>query len=76
MQLQDVEKLIQNGESETVEFKRPSGQRTTAAKTLCGMLDGTEGMVLFGVTDKGNLAQPTLFDFMQGGPGVVSHCKG
>ena len=69
MQLQDVEKLIQNGESETVEFKRSTGQRTTAAKTLCGMLNGTKGMVLFGVTDKGNPAQPTLFDFMEGGPG-------
>ena len=54
MQLQDVEKLIQNGESETVEFKRFTGHCTTAAKTLCGMLNGTEGMVLFGVTDKGN----------------------
>ncbi|MDL1962376.1 MAG: putative DNA binding domain-containing protein [Deltaproteobacteria bacterium] len=68
MQLQDVKKLIQNGESETVEFKRSTGQRTTAAKTLCGMLNGTGGMVLFGVTDKGNPAQATLFDFMQGGP--------
>ena len=39
MQLQDVEKLIQTGESETVEFKRSNGQRTTTAKTLCGMLE-------------------------------------
>ena len=31
MQLQDVEKLIQDGESETVEFKRSTGQRTTTA---------------------------------------------
>ena len=69
MQLQDVEKLIRNGEFETVEFKRSTGQRTVAPKTLCGMLNGTEGMVLFGVTDKGNPAQPTLFDFMEGGPG-------
>jgi len=69
MQLQDVEKLIRNGESETVEFKMPMGQRTTAAKTLCGMLNGTGGMVLFAVTGKGNPAQPTLFDFMKGGPG-------
>ncbi len=55
MQLQDVEKLIQSGESETVEFKMSTGQRTTAAKTLCGMLNGTEGMVLFGVTGKANM---------------------
>ena len=41
MQLQGVEKLIRNGESETVEFKKSTGQRTTAAKTLCGMLKGT-----------------------------------
>ncbi len=68
MQLQDVEKLIQNDESETVEFKRPTGQRITAAKTLCGMLNGTGGMVLFDVTDKDNPAQPALFDLMEGGP--------
>ena len=34
MQLQDVERLIQNGESEAVEFKKSTGQCTTAAKTL------------------------------------------
>ena len=28
MQLQNVEKLIRNGESETVEFKKSTGQRT------------------------------------------------
>ena len=44
MQLQDVEKLIRNGESETVEFKKSTGQPTTAAKTLCAMLNGTRGM--------------------------------
>ena len=69
MQVEDVEKLIRNGESETVEFKRSAGQRTTAAKTLCGMLNGTGGMVLFGVTGKGNPVQSKLFDFMEGGPG-------
>ncbi len=69
MQLQDVKKLIQYGEFETVEFKSSTGQRTTAANTLCAMLKGTGGMVLFGVTGKGNPIQPTLFDFMEGGPG-------
>ena len=69
MQLQNVEKLIQYGESESVEFKRSIGQRTTAVKSLCGMLKRTGGMVLFGVTGKGNPAQPTLFHFMKGRPG-------
>lgn len=68
MQLQDVEKLIQSGESEAVEFKKYTGQRTTTAKTLCGMLNGTEGMILFGVNYKGNPAQSMLLDFMEGGP--------
>jgi len=43
MQLQDVEKLIRNGESEALEFKRSTGQCTTAVKSLCGMLNRTEG---------------------------------
>ncbi len=43
MQLQDVEKLIQYGEPETVEFKKSTGLRTTAAKTLFGMLNRTGG---------------------------------
>jgi len=44
MQLQDVEKLIRNGEFETFELKRSTSQRTTAAKTLCGILNGTGGI--------------------------------
>jgi len=50
MQLQDVEKLIRNGESETVEFKKSTGQLRRAAETLCSMLNGRGDMVLFGVT--------------------------
>ena len=67
MQLQDVEKLIHYGESGAFEFKRSTGQRTTAAKTLCAILKGTGGMALFGVTGKGNPAQPKLFDSMEEG---------
>ena len=67
MQLQDVERLTQKGESETVEFKKSTGQCITAAKTLCGMVNGTGTMVFFGVTDKDSPAHTTLFDFMEGG---------
>jgi len=56
MQLQVVEKLIRNGESETVGFKKSIDQRTNAAKTFCGTLNGTGDIVLFGVTGKGNPA--------------------
>ena len=55
MNLADLGKLISGGESDRVEFKRSTGQRTAAAKTVCGMLNGLGGFVLFGVTDKGKL---------------------
>ncbi len=56
MNLDEVKALVLKGESERVEFKRSSGQRTTAAKTVCAMLNGLGGYVIFGVTDKGEIA--------------------
>ena len=44
-----------DGESDRLEFKKSTGQRTHAAKTVCGMLNGLGGFVLFGVTDKGKV---------------------
>lgn len=38
-----------------MEFKRSTGQRSEAAKTVCAMLNGIGGFVLFGVTDGGEL---------------------
>jgi len=49
----ELNKLIKEGESERLEFKRSTGQRTEAAKTVCAMLNGAGGMILFGVTDGG-----------------------
>jgi len=43
------------GESDRLEFKKRTGQRTEAAKTVCAMLNGLGGFVLFGVTDKGEV---------------------
>jgi len=53
--LQELKKLVVNGESDRLEFKRSTGQRTSAAKTVCAMLNGLGGFVLFGVTDKGDI---------------------
>lgn len=36
----ELRKLVSDGESERVEFKRSTGQRTEAAKTVCAMLNG------------------------------------
>ena len=55
MNLRELRELVADGESERLEFKRSTGQRTEAAKTVCAMLNGLGGFVLFGVTDRGDL---------------------
>ncbi len=55
MNLQELKKLVASGESDRLEFKNSTGQRTAAMKTVCGMLNGLGGFVLFGISDKGGL---------------------
>lgn len=47
-----ISELVAAGETETLEFKSTTGQRSDAAKTLCAMLNQRGGHVLFGVTPK------------------------
>ena len=56
MHLRELQDLISDGESEHVEFKRSTGQRTEAAKTVCAMLNRLGGFVLFGVNNQGELS--------------------
>ncbi len=49
MNLDELQQLVKIGESDRLEFKRTTGQRTTASKTVCAMLNGIGGHVLFGV---------------------------
>jgi ATP-dependent DNA helicase RecG len=51
MNLEQLRLLVAQGESEQLELKRSTGQRTEAARTICAMLNGCGGFVLFGVTD-------------------------
>jgi len=53
--LREVEALASGGESDFIEFKRSTGQRSDAMRTVCGMLNGRGGYVLFGVTDGGEI---------------------
>jgi ATP-dependent DNA helicase RecG len=62
MTLDDVHDIVQGGESAQVEFKRSTGQRTAAAKTVCGMLNGQGGYVLFGVKDDGTVVGQEVAD--------------
>jgi ATP-dependent DNA helicase RecG len=47
--------LVASGESERLEFKRTTGQRTEAMRTVCGMLNALGGFVLFGVKENGQI---------------------
>ena len=55
MDLNELKSLVAGGESERLEFKRSTGQRTEAAKTVCAMLNGAGGVVLLGVDDRGTV---------------------
>ncbi|MBD3162861.1 MAG: hypothetical protein GF355_14260 [Candidatus Eisenbacteria bacterium] len=44
-----LEKAVAGGESETLEFKKSTGQLTRAGEALCGFLNGTGGKVVIGV---------------------------
>jgi ATP-dependent DNA helicase RecG len=48
--------IVRSGESDKVEFKKTTGQRSDGAKTVCAMLNGQGGFVLFGVTDAGEVS--------------------
>ncbi|HLM68634.1 MAG TPA: RNA-binding domain-containing protein, partial [Longimicrobium sp.] len=49
------QRVVAGGESLQAEFKRTTGQRTDAARTICGMLNASGGFVIFGVTDDGRI---------------------
>lgn len=47
---EELEVLVRLGESEVLELKQSTGQRTEAAKTVCAMLNNRGGRVVIGVT--------------------------
>ena len=49
MTLEDIKGLISTGESETLEFKKSTGQRSEACRTLCAMANAKGGKVIFGI---------------------------
>lgn len=55
MLLDELKRLISKGESESLEFKKTTGQKSEAVKTVCAFLNGLGGIVIFGVSDCGTL---------------------
>ncbi len=62
MNITELRELVSSGESETVEFKKSTAQLRRAAETLCGMLNGTGGRVLIGITPEGRILGQTVSD--------------
>ncbi len=62
MDIKELKTLVSGGESEILEFKKSTGQCRRAAETLCGMLNGTGGRVLIGVTPEGRILGQTVSD--------------
>nr|MBF0223052.1 putative DNA binding domain-containing protein [Desulfobulbaceae bacterium] len=60
MKLKELQQLVAKGESETLEFKKSTGQRTRIAETLCAFLNGKGGKVIIGVTDQGEIIGQTI----------------
>lgn len=54
MNLQTIKQLLSQGESDRVEMKLSTGQRTAATRTVCAMLNHLGGYIFFGVDDQGN----------------------
>jgi len=50
MTIADIEDLARRGESESIEFKRSTGQLGRAAEALCAFLNARGGSVLVGVS--------------------------
>ncbi len=62
MDKKQIEKIARNGESETLEFKKTSGQIRRASETLCGMLNGAGGKVFIGITPEGRVEGQIITD--------------
>lgn len=62
MTLDEIKVLASAGESASVEFKSSTANLARAAESLCGMLNGAGGVVLIGVTDRGDVVGQQVAD--------------
>ena len=56
MNRRELEELVAQGESTTLELKSTTGQRSEAARTVCAMLGTRGGFVVFGVKPNGTIS--------------------
>ena len=54
--------IVQQGESETLEFKQTTGEHREAMHSVCAMLNHRGGRVLFGVAPNGRITGQQVSD--------------
>jgi ATP-dependent DNA helicase RecG len=62
MDIDEVTALIQQGESDNLEFKKSTAQLKAAFETACAFLNGKGGVVLIGVKDDGQIVGQDVTD--------------
>ncbi len=62
MNLEQLQKLVQMGESDHLEFKKSTAHLQKIGETLCGFLNHKGGIVLIGVADDGKLVGQNVGD--------------
>lgn len=66
MKIEKLKSLVKKGESEVLEFKKSTGQLSTAMQTVCAFLNSeVGGTVLIGVTDDGKIIGQEISDATQ-----------
>jgi ATP-dependent DNA helicase RecG len=65
MNLNALERMASGGESETLEFKKSTGNIIRAAETLCAFLNANGGTVIIGVTPEGKIVGQQISDKTQ-----------
>ena len=62
MDIKQIDSLIHQGESETLEFKKSTARLASAFETVCAFLNGQGGIVIIGATDSGKIVGQNVSD--------------
>ena len=62
MTSKELERIVLDGESDKVEFKKSTGQLERGMETVCAFLNGDGGTLVFGVDDAGRLVGQLVVD--------------
>lgn len=58
----NLELLVSKGESQTLEFKKSTGELKEVCKSICGMLNASGGHVLIGISNSGQILGQDVSD--------------